>query len=89
MSVVSSRVSSVSSILKGSGVRAQFVKQPNKVYFKLPKDIKSILCNFAKNDGIKEYEKLIHSLQEGVIKVTIGEERKENLQTSLLQCFET
>ncbi|KAL0124157.1 hypothetical protein PUN28_006173 [Cardiocondyla obscurior] len=68
MSVVSSRVSSVSSILKAGGVRAQFVKQPNKVYFKLPKDIKNILYNLAKGDGIKEYEKLIHSLKEGAVK---------------------
>lgn len=77
MSVVSSRVSSVSSILKASGVRAQFIKQPSKVYFKLPKDIKNILLNFAKSDGIKEYEKLIHSLKEGAIKVIIDERGKD------------
>ncbi|XP_071581207.1 RNA polymerase I-specific transcription initiation factor RRN3 isoform X1 [Temnothorax nylanderi] len=68
MSVVSSRVSSVSSILKASGVRAQFIKQPGKVYFKLPKDVKNIICNSANSDGIKEYEKLIHLLKEGAIK---------------------
>ncbi|XP_011858498.1 PREDICTED: RNA polymerase I-specific transcription initiation factor RRN3 [Vollenhovia emeryi] len=68
MSVVSSRVSSVSSILKTSGVRTKFVKQPGKVYFKLPRDIKNILCNFANSDGIKEYEKLIHSLKECAVK---------------------
>ncbi|XP_071566547.1 uncharacterized protein [Temnothorax nylanderi] len=54
MSVVSSRVSSI--------------KQPGKVYFKLSKDVKNILCNSASSDGIKEYEKLIHSLKEGAIK---------------------
>lgn len=79
----------MSSILKGSGVRAQFIKQPSKVHFKLPKDVKNILCNFANSDGIKEYEKLIYSLKEGVIKVTIGERRKENLQANLLQSFNT
>ncbi|XP_011155853.1 RNA polymerase I-specific transcription initiation factor RRN3 [Solenopsis invicta] len=68
MSVVSSRVSSVSSILKDSGVRAQFFKQPNKVYFKLPQDVRNILCNFTKGDGIKEYQKLILSLKEGAVK---------------------
>ncbi|KAL6254420.1 hypothetical protein P5V15_014468 [Pogonomyrmex californicus] len=68
MSVVSSRVSSVSSILKVSGVRSQFIKQPSKVYFKLPKDVKNILCNYMKDNGIKDYEKLIYSLKEGAIK---------------------
>lgn len=67
MSVVSSRVSSVSSILKASGVRAQFVKQPIKLC-KLPKDVKDILCNFTKGNGTKEYEKLIYSLKTGAIK---------------------
>lgn len=79
MSVVSSRVSSVSSILKAGGVRAQFVKQPSKVYFKLPKDVKNILCNFTKGNEIKEYEKLIHSLKESAIKVIIGKRCNEDL----------
>ncbi|XP_012524208.2 RNA polymerase I-specific transcription initiation factor RRN3 [Monomorium pharaonis] len=68
MSIVSSTVSSVSSILKTSGVREQFIKQPGKIYFKLPKDVKNILCNFTNGDGIKEYEKLIYSLKEGAVK---------------------
>jgi len=77
MSVVSSRVSSVSSILKASGVRTQFVNQPNKVYFKLPKNVKDILCNFTSGNGIKEYEKLIHLLKTGTLKVKTGKRHKE------------
>ncbi|KAG5330989.1 RRN3 factor, partial [Acromyrmex heyeri] len=66
MSVVSSRISSVSSMLKDSGVRAQFIKQPNKICT-LPKDIKDILYNY-KGIRKKEYEKLIHSIKNGIIK---------------------
>ncbi|KYN08076.1 PREDICTED: RNA polymerase I-specific transcription initiation factor RRN3 [Cyphomyrmex costatus] len=67
MSVVSSRtVSSVSSMLKDSGVRAQFIKQPDKIY-KPPKDIKDILHNY-KGIRKKEYDKLIHSLKNCVVK---------------------
>lgn len=70
MSVVSSRVSSVSSIIKATGIRTQLNKQCNRIqYLKLPKDIKSILCNFKTGNGIKEYEKLLHSLKEDAIKV--------------------
>lgn len=68
MSVVSSRVNSVSSILKGPGVREQYIKQ-SKIFFKLPNDIKGILCNFETGNDVKEYEKLIQILREGAIKV--------------------
>ncbi|XP_070168180.1 RNA polymerase I-specific transcription initiation factor RRN3 isoform X2 [Polyergus mexicanus] len=69
MSVVSSRVSSVSSIIKATGIRTQLNKQCNRIqYLKLPKDIKSILCNFKTGNGIKEYEKLLYSLKEDAIK---------------------
>lgn len=72
MSVVSSRISSVSSIIKASGIRSQ-LKQCNRIqYLKLPKDIKSILCNYKTGSGIKEYEKLIHSLKEDAVKVKIN-----------------
>lgn len=70
MSVVSSRVSSVSSIIKTTGIRSQLNKQSNRIhYLKLPKDIKSILYNFKTGNGIKEYEKLIHILKEDAVKV--------------------
>lgn len=72
MSVVSSRVSSVSSILKSSDIREQLIKQSSRVYFKLPKDIKSILCNFETHNDIKEYKKLIQLLREDAIKVKIS-----------------
>ncbi|KAL6423028.1 hypothetical protein ACFW04_010482 [Cataglyphis niger] len=69
MSVVSSRVSSVSSIIKATGIRTQLNKQYNRIqYLKLPKDIKSILCNFKTGNGIKEYEKLIYTLKEDAVK---------------------
>ncbi|CAK9826610.1 RNA polymerase I-specific transcription initiation factor RRN3 [Anthophora retusa] len=68
MSVVSSRVSSVSSILKSPGVRSQLIRQSNRVYFKLPKDLKSIIYNFETGNGTKEYEDLICILQDSNIK---------------------
>ncbi|XP_072750819.1 RNA polymerase I-specific transcription initiation factor RRN3 isoform X2 [Anoplolepis gracilipes] len=69
MSVVSSRVSSVSSIIKATGLRSQLNKQCSRIQcLKLPKDIKSILYNFKAGSGIKEYEKLIHLLKEDATK---------------------
>lgn len=66
MSVVSSRISSVSSMLKDSGVRAQFIKQPK--ICTLPKNVKDILYNY-KGIRKKEYDKLVHSIKNGVVKV--------------------
>ncbi|KZC07908.1 RNA polymerase I-specific transcription initiation factor RRN3, partial [Dufourea novaeangliae] len=68
MSVVSSRVSSVSSILKAPGVRSQLIRQPNRVYFKLPKNLKNIIYNFESGNGIKDYEDLICILRDSNIK---------------------
>ncbi|XP_018302784.1 RNA polymerase I-specific transcription initiation factor RRN3 [Mycetomoellerius zeteki] len=65
MSVVSSRISSVSSMLKDSGVRAQFIKQPK--ICTLPKNVKDILYNY-KGIRKKEYDKLVHSIKNGVVK---------------------
>ncbi|KOC62808.1 RNA polymerase I-specific transcription initiation factor RRN3 [Habropoda laboriosa] len=70
MSVVSSRVSGVSSILKSPGVRSQLIRQSNRVYFKLPKDLKNIIYNFESGNGTKEYEDLICILQDSSIKDT-------------------
>ncbi|XP_054000888.1 RNA polymerase I-specific transcription initiation factor RRN3 [Hylaeus anthracinus] len=70
MSVVSSRVSSVSSILKTPGVRSQLIRQSNRVYFKLPKNLKSIIYNFETGNGIKDYEDLICILRDSNIKDT-------------------
>lgn len=72
MSVISSRVSSVSSILKSSGIRSQLIKQSNRVYFKLAKDLKGIIYNFEAGKGTKDYEDLIHLLRNSNIKVHIA-----------------
>lgn len=71
MSVVSSRVSSVSSILKTPGIRSQLIRQSNRVYFKLPKNLKSIIYNFEIDNGTKDYEDLICTLRDSNIKVYI------------------
>ncbi|XP_015595877.1 RNA polymerase I-specific transcription initiation factor RRN3 [Cephus cinctus] len=68
MSVVSSRVSSVSSILKNPGVRAKLVDRPNKVHFKLPKNLKHILTNFENGTQRRVYEDLICILRDSTIK---------------------
>lgn len=69
MSVVSSRTSSVASILKGPGVRAKLVGQQNRVNFKLPKNLKAILLNFENGCDRKVYEDLICTLRDAKIKV--------------------
>ncbi|OAD62109.1 RNA polymerase I-specific transcription initiation factor RRN3, partial [Eufriesea mexicana] len=68
MSVISSRVSSVSSILKTPGIRSQLIRQSNRVYFKLPKDLKGIIYNFEAGNGTKDYEDLICLLRDSNIK---------------------
>ncbi|XP_012137298.2 RNA polymerase I-specific transcription initiation factor RRN3 homolog Tif-IA isoform X1 [Megachile rotundata] len=68
MSVVSSRVSSVSSILKSSGVRSQLIRRSNKVYFKLPKDFRTIIYNYESGNGTKDYDDLICVLRDSCIK---------------------
>ncbi|KAF3423756.1 hypothetical protein E2986_01622 [Frieseomelitta varia] len=68
MSVVSSRVSSVSSLLKDPGIRSQLIRQSNRVYLKLPKNLKSILFNFEAGNGTKDYEDLIYILRNSDIK---------------------
>ncbi|XP_068970803.1 RNA polymerase I-specific transcription initiation factor RRN3 [Bombus flavifrons] len=70
MSVVSSRVSSVSSILKSPGVRSQLIRQSNRVHFKLPKNLKNIIYNFEAGNGTKDYEDLICILRDSNIKDT-------------------
>lgn len=76
MSVVSSsRVSSVSSLLKGIGGKSQIVKPASRVHFKLPKDVKRILCNFEEGKNHKEYEELIRLLREAAIKVSKKHEK--------------
>ncbi|KAI4504023.1 hypothetical protein M0802_000494 [Mischocyttarus mexicanus] len=68
MSIVSSRISSLNSILKSPGVRSQLLRQSNKVYFKLPKNVKNILINFESRTNIKDYEDLVCILRSSSIK---------------------
>lgn len=69
MSVISSRVSSVSSILRSSGGKAQFLNRKSRVTFKLPNNIKDIIFNFEGVRGNKEYNDLICLLKECQIEV--------------------
>lgn len=69
MSVVSSRVSTISSILQ-SGVRAQILGQQNRVRFKLPNDLKIVLNNYETGVDRKSYEELICILRDTDVKVS-------------------
>ena len=68
-SIVSSRVSSVSSILKGSGVRAAIVGSRKRICFKLPKNIKTVLLNFENGCNRQEYQDMICILRDSNPKV--------------------
>lgn len=68
MSVVSSRLSSVSSILKSPGLRAKVVHLANRVRFKLPKNFKEILINFESGLDRKQYENLICTIRDSEIR---------------------
>lgn len=60
----------MSSILKAPGVRSQLIRQSNRVYFKLPKNLKEIIYNFEAGNGKKDYEDLICILRDSNIKDT-------------------
>ncbi|XP_012255326.1 RNA polymerase I-specific transcription initiation factor RRN3 isoform X2 [Athalia rosae] len=68
MSVASSRLSSVSSLLKSPGMRAKVVNQASKVRFKLPKNLKDILTNFGSGFDHKQYENLIVTIRDADMK---------------------
>ncbi|XP_015190630.1 PREDICTED: RNA polymerase I-specific transcription initiation factor RRN3 [Polistes dominula] len=68
MSIVSSRISSLNSILKSPGARSQLLRQSNKVYFKLPKNVKDILINFENRSNIRDYEDLVCILRSSSVK---------------------
>ena len=69
MSIVSSRATSVASILKGAGVRAKLIGQKNRVNFRLPKNLREILLNYEKGCDRKVYEDFICILRDSTIKV--------------------
>ncbi|XP_012272863.1 RNA polymerase I-specific transcription initiation factor RRN3 [Orussus abietinus] len=83
MSVVSSRVSSVSSLLKGPGMRSKLIGQSNRVNFKLPKNLKNILSNFENGCDRKIYEDLIRILRDSNIK----DNELIELLTDMHQCI--
>lgn len=66
MSVASSRVTSLSSIIRNT---PQIVNQPNRVYYRPPKSFKHILFGY-KLEKKREYENMISSLRGGAIKVS-------------------
>ncbi|XP_046628469.1 RNA polymerase I-specific transcription initiation factor RRN3 [Neodiprion virginianus] len=68
MSVTSSRLSSVSSILKGPGIRAKIINQANRVQFKLPKNLKDILLSFESGTSHKQYENLVCTIRDSEIR---------------------
>jgi hypothetical protein len=69
MSVVSSRVSSVSSILKGSGVRSTLVSSQKRICFKLPTDLKTVLINYQNGCDRQAYQDMICILRDSNVKV--------------------
>ncbi|XP_058804012.1 RNA polymerase I-specific transcription initiation factor RRN3 [Phymastichus coffea] len=68
MSVVSSRVTSVSSILKGSGVRTALVGPQKKICFKLPRDLKTVLLNYENGRDRQAYQDMICILRDSNVK---------------------
>lgn len=67
MSVASSRVTSLSSLMKRD-ISSQITNQPNRVCYRPPKGFKHILCGY-KFETRREYDNMISSLREGAIKV--------------------
>ncbi|XP_014473820.1 PREDICTED: RNA polymerase I-specific transcription initiation factor RRN3 [Dinoponera quadriceps] len=64
MSVTSSRVTSLSNIIRDV---SKITNQPNRIYYRPPKGFRHILCG-CKFDTKKEYEGMISSFREGAIK---------------------
>ncbi|KAK0080743.1 hypothetical protein PV325_013443 [Microctonus aethiopoides] len=68
MSVISSRTTSIASILKCPGTRAKLVGTQNRVNFKLPKNLKNLLTNYETGSERKVYDDLICILKNANIK---------------------
>ena len=71
MSIVSSRVSSVASILKTPGSRSSLLDQPKRIRFKLPDDLKTVLINFETGADCQVYKDLVCILRDSVPKVYV------------------
>lgn len=74
MSITSSRVTSLSSIIRRDP-SSQINNQPNRVYYRPPKGFKHILCGY-KFETKKEYDAMISSLRDSPIKVSQQQKKK-------------
>lgn len=68
MSIVSSRVSSVASILKTPGSRSSLLDQPKRIRFKLPDDLRNVLLNFETGADCQMYKDLVCILRDSNLK---------------------
>jgi hypothetical protein len=69
MSVITSSLSGLSSILKSPGIRRRNAEQ--RVRFKLPENLTTILLDVISRKNIKPYEELIYMLRDGDVDVSI------------------
>jgi hypothetical protein len=68
MSVITASVSGLSSILKSPGIRRPNTEQ--RVRFRLPESLKTVLLDFINRRNIKAYEELIYTIRDGDIQVS-------------------
>jgi hypothetical protein len=66
MSVITAAVSGLSSILKSPGLRSRIEQ---RVRFRLPESLKTILLDFINRKNIKPYEELIFAIRDGDVQV--------------------
>jgi hypothetical protein len=66
MSVITASVSGLSSILKSPGLRSRIEQ---RVRFRLPESLKTILLDFINRKNIKPYEELIFAIRDGDVQV--------------------
>jgi hypothetical protein len=69
MSVVATSVSGLSSILKSPRIRNRNTEQ--RVRFRLPENLRTILLDFTNRKNIKYYEELIYTIRDGDVQVSI------------------
>lgn len=69
MSVTTSSVSGLTSILKSPGIRRRNADQ--RVRFRLPENLKTVLLDFVSRKNIKSYEELIYMIRIGDVDVSI------------------
>jgi hypothetical protein len=69
MSVITSSVSGLSSILRSPGIRSRSTEQ--RVRFRLPESLKTVLLDFINRENIKSYEELIFTIRDGDVQVSM------------------